>query len=263
MLALPTPQHPVDVAVFGGSGFYSLLDDLHPAEIDTPYGPPSSPPMVGRVGDRTVAFIARHGTGHEIPAHRVNYRANVWACAALGARALIAPFACGSLRADRAPGHLVIVDQFVDRTSGRQGTFFDGPVTVHVPMAEPYDTELGAHLAAVARRQGLTVHEGGTVVVISGPRFSTRAESRWHAAMGWDVVNMTQAPEAALAAEAGLPFVGIALVTDYDAGLEGVPGVAAVTMEDVMAVLDANVDNMRRLLVEAIPTLPLRSAGNP
>lgn len=259
---LPRPDLPrleprVDVAVFGGSGFYSFLDDLRPVEVDTPYGRPSAPPMVGEVGGRTVAFVARHGEGHTIPAHRVNYRANVWAVAALGARALVSPFACGALRADLQLGDLVVVDQLVDRTSGRDGTFFDGPVTVHVPLADPYDAALGGQLATVGRELGLTVHEGGTVVVISGPRFSTRAESRWHARMGWDLVNMTQAPEAALAAEAGMAFVGVGLVTDHDAGVDGDPTVAPVTMEEVFAVVQSNAANVRRLLETAIPRLTL------
>ena len=257
MLQLPTLQSPVDVAVFGGSGFYTFVDHLEPIDIETPYGPPSSPPMVGSIGDRRVAFIARHGHEHTIPAHRVNYRANVWAMAALGARALIAPFACGSLRAELDRGDLVIVDQLVDRTHSREGTFFDGPETFHVPLADPYHAGLGAELAEHARALGLTIHEGGTVVVIPGPRFSTRAESRWHAAMGWDLVNMTQAPEAALAAEAGLAYVGIGLVTDFDAGLEGDPSVAAVTQDEVFGFLSANADHMRDLLHRAIPALTL------
>ncbi|MFN8050213.1 MAG: S-methyl-5'-thioadenosine phosphorylase [Acidimicrobiales bacterium] len=257
MLSVPTLEHRVDIAVFGGSGFYSFLDDLAPVALDTPYGPPSEPPMVGTIGDRRVAFIPRHGNEHTIPAHRVNYRANVWAAAALGARVLIAPFACGSLRADLDRGDLVIVDQLVDRTTGRDGTFFDGPETFHVPLADPYHAPLGHQLAVEAEALGLTVHEGGTVVVISGPRFSTRAESRWHAQMGWDLVNMTQAPEAALAAEAGMAFVGIGLVTDYDAGLEDDPSVPAVTQEEVFGFLTANADNMRRLLQTAIPVLDL------
>jgi 5'-methylthioadenosine phosphorylase len=187
----------------------------------------------------------------------VNFRANVWTVAALGAKALVAPFACGSLRADRAPGELVVVDQLVDRTHGRISTFFDGPETVHTPFADPYDAPLGAQLAGVGRQLGFTVHEGGTVVVISGPRFSTRAESRWHAQMGWDLVNMTQAQEAALAAEAGIRFVGVGLVTDYDAGLEGDPTIEPVTMDEVFALLAANADKMRRLLLTAIPALTL------
>jgi len=257
VLTLPELEPRVDVAVFGGSGFYSFDDGLTPVDVETPYGPPSAPAMVGTIGGRSVAFLARHGVGHSVPAHRVNYRANVWTMAALGARALISPFACGSLRADRPPGDLVMVDQLVDRTHSREGTFFDGPETFHVPLAEPYDASLSAQLRDEARSLGLTVHDGGTVVVINGPRFSTRAESRWHAAMGWDLVNMTQAPEAALAAEARLPYVGIGLVTDFDAGLEDDPTVPAVTQEEVFGFLADNAEHMRRLLHTAIPRLEL------
>ena len=257
MLDLPALHHRVDVAVFGGSGFYTFADHLEPVSVETPYGPPSAPAMVGEIGGRSVAFLARHGEGHSVPAHRVNYRANVWAVAALGARALVAPFACGSLRPELARGDLVVVDQLVDRTHSRDGTFFDGPETFHVPLADPYDRQLGAELAEHARAIGLTVHEGGTVVVIPGPRFSTRAESAWHARMGWDLVNMTQAPEAALAAEAGLAFVGIGLVTDYDAGIEDDPSIAPVTQEEVFGFLAANADHMRQLLHRALPVLTL------
>jgi len=261
VLDLPALQPRIDIAVFGGSGFYTFADHLEPIDIETPYGPPSAPAMVGEIGGRSVAFLARHGEGHSVPAHRVNYRANVWAMAALGARALIAPFACGSLRADLERGDLVVVDQLVDRTHSRNGTFFDGPETFHVPLADPYHAELSREIAVHARDLGLTVHEGGTVVVIPGPRFSTRAESRWHARMGWDLVNMTQAPEAALAAEAGLAFVGIGLVTDYDAGVEDDPSVAPVTQDEVFGFLAANADNMRRLLHTAIPQLTLPDGG--
>lgn len=257
MLHIPELEPRVDVAVFGGSGFYSLDDELEAVHIDTPYGSPSAPAMVGSIGGRSVAFLARHGHEHTVPAHRVNYRANVWAMAALGARALVAPFACGSLRADLARGDLVVVDQLIDRTHSREGTFYDGPETFHVPLADPYDRGLGEQLAAAARSLDMTVHEGGTVVVIPGPRFSTRAESQWHARMGWDLVNMTQAPEAALAAEVGLPYIGIGLVTDYDAGLEDDPNIAPVTQDEVFGFLSANADNMRRLLHTAIPTLRL------
>lgn len=257
MLKVPRSSTAADVGVFGGSGFYEFLTDVETIEIDTPYGPPSEHPLIGSVGDRRVAFIPRHGNGHQIPAHRVNFRANIWAMAALGVRAMIAPFACGSLRAELDRGHLVIVDQLVDRTSGRDGTFFDGPETWHQPLADPYNAALGETLAAVGREQGLIIHEGGTVVVIGGPRFSTRAESTWHREMGWDLVNMTQAPEAALAAEAGIPYVGIGLVTDFDAGLDGDPTIAPVTQEDVFEYLRSNASNMADLLMAAVPRFEL------
>lgn len=257
MLNLPALEPRIDVAVFGGSGFYDFVDDLAPVEISTPYGAPSEPPMVGTMGTRTVGFIPRHGHDHRIPAHQVNFRANVWAMAALGARALIAPFACGSLRATIAPGDFVMVDQLVDRTHSRVGTFFDGPHTHHASFADPYDESLRRQLLDHGRAQGLTMHDGGTVVVIPGPRFSSRAESRWHAQMGWDLVNMTQAPEAALAAEAGVPYVGVGLVTDYDAGLDEDPSIVPVTEAEVFAFLASNADAVRGLLAASIPLLRL------
>ncbi|HKY16788.1 MAG TPA: MTAP family purine nucleoside phosphorylase [Microthrixaceae bacterium] len=257
MLELPPSEAVADLGILGGSGFYEFLGEAEPASIETPYGPPSEVPLIGRLGPHRVAFIARHGTDHRIPAHRVNYRANLWALATLGASAVISPFACGSLRRELGVGHLVVVDQQVDRTNGRNGTFFDGPVTWHQPLADPYDIELGGVIATVARSRGLEVHLGGTVVVIGGPRFSTRAESRWHREMGWDLVNMTQAPEAALAAEAGMRFVGLGLVTDYDTGLDDDSSVTPVTQDEIFAVLRSNADQVRGVLSDAIPRLDL------
>jgi 5'-methylthioadenosine phosphorylase len=248
-----------DIGVFGGSGFYEYLDDVEEVDVDTPYGPPAAPIRIGVIGDRRVAFLPRHGRHHEFPPHAVPYRANVAAFAQLGARAILSPFAAGSLDADIHPGDFVVVDQFVDRTSGRTDTFYDrftdGPR--HVSVADPYDAALGAELVAVARELGISVHAGGTVVVIQGPRFSTRAESRWFRGAGWHVVNMTQYPEVVLAAEAGVPFVGVALVTDYDTELDGDPRIRPVTQEQVFDVFRANVDRVRDLLAAAIPRLPL------
>lgn len=257
MLSLPDVPQRADIAVFGGSGFYSFLTDAETVPVETPYGPPSADPVVGHLGERRIAFLPRHGHDHSVPAHRVNHRANVWAMAALGAKALVSPFACGSLRRELAPGDLVVVDQLVDRTYSRDGTFFDGPETFHLPFADPYDADLRREMVDHAGRLDLVVHDGGTVVVIPGPRFSTRAESRWHAAMGWDVVNMTQAPEIALANEAGLRTVGLALVTDYDAGLEDDPSVPAVTQAEVFGFLESNAQKIQDLLRSVLPTLPL------
>lgn len=245
-----------DIGVFGGSGFYAFLDDVTEVGIHTPYGPPSARLAIGTVGDRRVAFLPRHGVHHELPPHRVNYRANVWAMREVGVRRIVGPCACGSLRPDVHPGDLVVLDQLVDRTRGRADTYFDGGVVGHVGFADPYCPEAGRIVAAAARDEGVTVHEGGTVVVIPGPRFSTRAESQWYRRQGWDVVNMTQYPEAYLARELGLCYTGMALVTDYDTGVEGDDGVAPVRMEDVFAVLRANVERTRAVLFRAIPALP-------
>lgn len=259
MLDVPPAAERADVGVFGGSGLYSLLDHLEPVPVETPYGPPSEAPVVGVVGDRRVAFIPRHGDDHRYPAHMVNFRANAWAMAALGVRAVVGPFACGSLRRELAPGHFVLVDQQVDRTHSRAGTFFDGPRTVHLPFADPYDAALGRVLLDTAGEQGRVAHEGGTVVVIAGPRFSTRAESRHYMNEGWDLVNMTQAPEAALCAEAGMRYVGLGVVTDYDVGLDDDPDRPPVSMEEVFAVLAANASAVRELIVAAVPRFDLET----
>lgn len=246
-----------DVAVIGGSGFYAFLDDPRQVPVNTPYGAPSAPVTVGEVGGRRVAFIPRHGPAHEYPPHRVNYRANLWALWSLGARRVIGPCAAGSLRPEIMPGDFVVLDQLVDRTWGRPDTFVDGPQVGHVSFADPYCPELGRALAAAARRiGGARVHDRGTVVVISGPRFSTRAESDWFRSAGWQVVNMTQYPEAYLARELGLCYSGLALITDYDTGLEVTDGIEPVTMDQVFAVLAANVARTRQLLLEVIPMIP-------
>lgn len=241
------------VGVFGGSGFYDFLDDTEQVDVDTPYGPPSAPVTVGTVGGRPVAFLPRHGPDHRFPPHVVNYRANVWAMDQLGVTRILGPCAAGSLEPRIAPGDFVVLDQLVDRTSGRVATYYDGPHPHHVSFADPYCEELRDLAVAAARDRGVTVHERGTVVVVQGPRFSTRAESRWYRAQGWDVVNMTQHPEAYLARELGICYAGIALVTDYDTGVEGEPGIGPVTMEEVFAFLATNVERVRSVLFDLIP----------
>ncbi|WP_166346906.1 MTAP family purine nucleoside phosphorylase [Phytoactinopolyspora limicola] len=253
-----------DIGVFGGSGFYALTGadpgDVHTVEVTTTWGAPSAPVTIATftTGDTSVrvAFLPRHGTHHEFPPHRINYRANVDAMRQLGVRVLVSPFAAGSLRPEVKPGEFVVVDQLVDRSHGRADTFYDdfkeGPR--HLPFADPYHPGVRRILLDAARTAGITIHDGGTVVVINGPRFSTRAESRWHRAAGWDVVNMTQYPEAALAGEAGIPFGGIALVTDDDTGLERA-GSEPVTQEAVFAVFEQNLHRLRELLAAALPGL--------
>jgi 5'-methylthioadenosine phosphorylase len=246
-----------DIGVFGGSGFYAFLDDVEHVEVDTPFGAPSAPIAIGTLGDRRVAFLPRHGQGHQLPPHKVPYRANVRAMHELGVRALLGPYAAGSLQPHIHPGDFVVCDQLVDRTWGRADTFFDvfedGPH--HASLADPYDSDLRAALVAGARALDIPAHDGGTVVVIQGPRFSTRAESQWYRGQGWEVVNMTQYPEVALARELDLSYVGVALITDYDTGLEGVEGIEPVTQEEVFAFFEANVGRVRDLLFEVIPRL--------
>ena len=243
------------IGIFGGSGFYRFLDDVEEMPLATPYGPPSAPVRVGRIEGVEVAFMPRHGDEHTLPPHRVNYRANLWAMQEVGVRRILGPCAAGSLRPDLEPGTFVICDQFVDRTQARESTFYDGPQTTHVSAADPYCTDLSGILAEAAREGGIPVFEGGTVVVIQGPRFSTRAESRWHAAGGFDVVNMTQYPEAWLARELQLCYATVALVTDYDVGLEGMPDVPPVSAEAAFGVFQENLDRLRGLLIRALPRI--------
>jgi 5'-methylthioadenosine phosphorylase len=246
-----------EIAVIGGSGFYSFLTDSVEVAVETPYGDPSGAVTVGEVGGRAVAFLPRHGPHHTVPPHRLNSRANLWALRSLGVTRVIAPAAVGSLRPDLHPGDFVVLDQLVDRTSGRVDTYLDGPEVDHIAFADPYCPELAGLLRATgSARPDTTVHPTGTVVVIQGPRFSTRAESRWFRSAGWDVVNMTQYPEAILARELGLCYAGLALVTDYDTGAGHDASGEAVTMEAVMAVLADNVERTRALLADVIPQVP-------
>ena len=203
-----------EVGVFGGSGFYEFLDGATDVEITTPYGPPAAPIAIGTLGGRRIAFLARHGRRHDYAAHRVPFQANMWAMASLGVRSIVAPCSVGSLQPEIHPGELVVIDQLVDRTNGRHDTFHDvgaddgmpGSDTAvhHQTFAEPHDRGLrNALIAAGATLDDVTVRPSGTMVVINGPRFSTKAESVWFRPMGWHVVNMTGYPEAVLAAEAG------------------------------------------------------------
>ncbi|MGW1027315.1 S-methyl-5'-thioadenosine phosphorylase [Streptomyces sp. NPDC002577] len=251
-----------EIGVIGGSGFYSFLDDVTEVQVDTPYGAPSDSLFVGVLAGRRVAFLPRHGRSHHLPPHRINYRANMWALRSLGVRQVLGPCAVGGLRAEYGPGTLLIPDQFVDRTKGRVQTYFDGlplpgggpvPNVVHVSLADPY-CPVGRKIAVkAARGQDWEPVDGGTLVVVEGPRFSTRAESLWHAAQGWSVVGMTGHPEAALARELELCYTSLTLVTDLDAGAETGEG---VSHEDVLEVFAANVDRLRTVLFDAVADLP-------
>jgi 5'-methylthioadenosine phosphorylase len=241
-----------EVGVFGGSGFYSFLDDVEEVEVETPYGKPSAPFTIGDVGGRRVAFLPRHGRAHELPPHAIPYRANVWAMKELGVRRIIGPNASGALKAELELGEFVVCDQFVDRTSGREDTFYDGPETTHVSAADPYCPELRTLIVQTAAELGIRARDGGTVVVIQGPRFSTRAESKWFQQMGWDTINMTAYPEGFLARELELCYANISMVTDHDVGVEGT---AAVSHEQVVTVFNANNERLRELLFAVIPKI--------
>ncbi|MEZ0394236.1 MAG: S-methyl-5'-thioadenosine phosphorylase [Desulfurococcaceae archaeon] len=254
---LVRPREAASIGVIGGSGIYDLpeLKNVREIKVYTPYGEPSDKVILGEIEGRTVAFLPRHGRGHRIPPHRVNYRANVWAMKSLGVEWLISFSAVGSLRWDYRPGDFVVPDQFIDMTKGlRPYTFFEGGYVAHVSMAEPFCEQLRRVAIEAAKRLGLTVHGSGTYVCIEGPRFSTKAESRiWRDVFKADVIGMTLVPEVNLACEAQMCYATIAMVTDYDVWAE-----RPVTAEEVSRVMAENVDKARRLLPEIVRSLPER-----
>jgi 5'-methylthioadenosine phosphorylase len=245
--------HEADIGVIGGSGFYEFLDAAHEVRVDTPYGAPSDSLTIGDIGGVRVAFVPRHGRDHRFPPHRIPYRANMWALRSLGVRQVLAPTAVGSLTPAYGPGTLVIPDQLVDRTYGRIQTYFDEGEAVHVQFADPYCPVGRATAIGAAGAMGWDPLPSGTLVVIEGPRFSTRAESRWYAAQGWTIIGMTGHPEAVLARELALCYTSIGLVTDTDAGVEEGEG---VTQEEVFRAFAANVSRLRELVVRSCEALP-------
>jgi 5'-methylthioadenosine phosphorylase len=239
------------VGVIGGSGLYSLLDDAEQVVVETPYGETSDPLVVTDLGGRQVVFVPRHGGDHRFPAHRVPYRANLWALRSLGVQQVLAPCAVGGLVRSLTPGDLVVPDQIIDRTSGRTSTFYDTGA-VHVPFADPYCPRGRAAVLAGSSRAGWPAVDGGTMVVVEGPRFSSRAESQWFAAAGGTLVNMTGMPEAALARELALCYTAVALVTDLDAGIS--TG-SSVTQAEVFAVFGRSIDRLRGVLLDVASSL--------
>ena len=246
-----------EIGVFGGSGFYSLLDNVQEISVETPYGAPSDSLFLAEYAGKRVAFLPRHGRHHTIPPHKINYRANVWAMKHLGVRYLVSPCAAGSLQPHVKPEHFVVCDQYVDRTRGRSDTFYEGPDVYHVSAADPFCPHLRKLAVEVIREQGITVHEKGTLVVIQGPRFSTKAESRWFTSAGWEVIGMTAYPEAYLALEQAIAVVNISLITDFDCGLAAEGDVTPVTSEEVYAVFKKNAERVKNVVLELIRRIPL------
>lgn len=258
MAVTDSPSAPrAEIGIFGGSGFYKLLDSYEEIVVETPYGAPSDKVAVGTLEGKRVAFMPRHGADHSLPPHMINYRANIWAMKSLGVSRLIAPCAAGSLQKNVAPGEFVICDQFVDRTSGRRDTFYDGPRTTHVSSADPYCPELRNLAYKAGKDAGITMHDHGTVVVIQGPRFSSKAESAWFSSMGWEVINMTQYPEVHLAKELELCVVNISLITDYDSGVQ--TGSDPVSHAEVVEVFTKNNEKLQTLLANLVKAIPSRS----
>jgi len=241
------------IGVIGGSGFYEFLDEAREIDVRTPFGPPSDALTIGTVAGRSVAFLPRHGKDHRYPPHRIPYLANLWALRSVGVRQVLAPSAVGSLTPQHGPGTLVIPDQLVDRTTGRGQTYYAEGGAVHVQFADPYCPAGRSVAAATAQAAGWPPIASGTLVVIDGPRFSTRAESRWYAAQGWTIVGMTGHPEAVLARELALCYTSLSLVTDTDAGVDEGEG---VTQDEVMQVFAQNVTRLRGLLMTIIENLP-------
>jgi len=244
-----------EIGVFGGSGFYSLIENAREVTVETPYGAPSDKLAIGEVAGKRVAFLPRHGKAHALPPHVINFRANLWAMQELGVTRIIGPTACGSLKAGVKPGDMVVADQVVDRTNGRKDTFYEGPITTHVGFADPYCPQLRPIAIDALRASGITTHEKGTIVVIQGPRFSTRAESKWFQDAGWEVINMTQYPECYLARELQICYVNISLITDYDVGVEGLD-IAPVSHAHVMKIFASNNERVKQAIFRIIDAIP-------
>ena len=250
----PKTKAVAEIGIIGGSGLYDpgVFEDAREVKVYTPYGEPSDNIVVGVVRGRKVAFLPRHGKGHRIPPHNVNYRANIWALKSLGVKWVISVSAVGSLQEHIRPGDLVVPDQFIDMTKRREYTFFDGSVVAHVSMAEPFCEQLRRLLIDTAKRLGYPVHEQGTYICIEGPRFSTKAESRiWKEVFKADIIGMTLVPEVNLACEAQLCYATLALVTDYDVWAE-----RPVTAEEVVRVMKENTEKAKKILYEVIPHIP-------
>ncbi|QDU85529.1 S-methyl-5'-thioadenosine phosphorylase [Planctomycetes bacterium Pla163] len=242
------------VGIIGGSGLYQMdaIHDLEEIHIATPFGEPSDAFLRGRMGDTTVVFLPRHGRGHRVSPSELNFRANIWGMKKLGVSRILSVSAVGSLKEEIVPGDFVIVDQFIDRTRHRVDTFYTGGVVAHVMFADPFCPNLREALVAAAGSTGVKVHDGGTYVNMEGPQFSTRAESKLYRSWGADVIGMTNLQEAKLAREAEICYATIAMATDYDCWHEGHD---AVTVEQVVATMHANVDHARDVLMKAVPAV--------
>ncbi len=245
------------IGVIGGSGLYEIegLTQIDRVELSTPFGAPSDQFFVGQLGDAKMVFLPRHGRGHRILPHEINFRANIWGMKKLGVDWILSVSAVGSMKEEIHPGDIVIVDQFIDRTKARAASFFGDGVAGHVGFADPVCTELAAHVYAAAKHAGARVHQGGTYVVIDGPMFSTRAESNVYRSWGASVIGMTNLPEAKLAREAEICYSTIALSTDYDCWHETEED---VTVEAVLAIIKQNVALAKQIVKGAAERIPER-----
>lgn len=242
-----------EIGIIGGTGVYDpgLFEDVKEIKVYTPFGKTSDLVSLGHHKGRAIAFIPRHGRNHQIPPHMINFRANIWAMKELGVKRIISPSAVGSLREDFKPGDLVIVDQFIDRTKNREDTFYEGGQVCHVSTADPFCPELRKIFFDSAKKMGVSCHEKGTYVCIQGPRFSTRAESKLFRSWGAGVIGMTVYPECVLAREAEICYVSLCTITDYDVWAE-----KPVSAEEVVKTMAKNVENVKKLIINAIPLIP-------
>jgi len=245
-----------EIGIIGGSGFYDLATNLKEIKMETPYGPPSDKIALGKIAGKKVVFLPRHNKAHDIPPHKINYRANIWALKSLGVSRILTSHAAGSLQKKIKPGDFVILDQFIDRTKGRIDTFYDGQIVTHISTAFPYCSQLRQLAIKEAKKMKLPLHEKGTVVVIQGPRFSTAAESLWFTKMGWDLVNMTEYPEVVLARELEMCYGAVAVATDYDAGLVAEGKVKPVSTQQVIEMFEKNIAKVKKLILKMIENLP-------
>jgi 5'-methylthioadenosine phosphorylase len=249
------------LGIIGGSGLYALdaLENPVWQAVESPWGAPSDAVLTGHIGGVELAFLPRHGRGHRVPPHLLNARANIDVLKRLGCTDVLAISAVGSLRQDHAPGDFVMVDQLIDRSRGRPSTFFETGMVAHVPMADPVCPRLTALVAAAARAAGAVVHSGATCLVMEGPQFSTRAESRLYQSWGCDIIGMTACPEAKLAREAELPYALLAMVTDYDCWHDG----GDVDVTEIIRVMTANAAIARAAVVALVQSLPAARAASP
>lgn len=268
ILAAMSQQKP-KIGIIGGSGFYEFLQGKE-IEVATPFGLPSDKILIAPYLNQTIAFLPRHGKRHQYPPHKINYRANIFALKRLGVEAIIAPTAVGSLKSNIKPGNFVLCDQFIDRTKSRPDTFFDGEKTkiknsaifkktAHISTAEPYCPVLRETAALACQKLNLPCHKQGTVIVIQGPRFSTKAESRVFSQIA-DVINMTQYPEIVLSKELQICYLNISLVTDYDAGLKDNPYIQPVSSQEVVLIFQQNTEKLKQLILSIIQSLPQNPA---
>jgi 5'-methylthioadenosine phosphorylase len=239
------------LGIFGGSGFYELITNPEEIKMTTPFGEPSDFLMRGKIGDREVVFLPRHGRGHKIPPHKINYRANLWAMKEIGVKKILAPSAVGSLKREISPGTFVVCDSYIDRTRGREDTFFHGPEVRHMTSVDPYCQCLRKEVLTACRAAGVPVRDGGSMVVINGPRFSTIPESKWFSSFA-DVIGMTGYPEVVLANELGICYANIALATDYDACFHNDAGLHASSAQEILATFQKNIENVKKVVMGVI-----------